>query len=151
MKSLVRAAGLASCCLVASLASADAGELRLADHQLDRVTAGAPLFDTNPAFSGVQGQISPGLLQPAPPPPPPPTTPPTTNPPPPPNQIVVSSGGATAAVTIPNAPAGSELAANLIANSQNGQSIASASLQGTISGGDYSSGGTSSSVASSFR
>lgn len=153
MKSLVRAVSLASCCLVVGLASSvEAGEVRLVDHQLDLVTAGAPLFTTNSAFSGVQSQINPGLLQPAPPPPPPPpANPPTTNPPPPaPNQIVLNSGGATAAVTIPNAPAGSDVKADLVASSGNGQSFAAASLQGVISDGNFSSGGTSSSIASTF-
>lgn len=75
MMSPVRVACLASVCLVASATWAAADEVRLADQELDRVTAGSLLFDLDPAFGGVQDQIEFGLLRDPPPPPPPPAEP----------------------------------------------------------------------------
>lgn len=75
MTSPIRVTYLASGCLIASIGWAAADEVRLADRQLDQVTAGALLFELNPAFEGVQNQIDFGLLRDPPPPPPPPEGP----------------------------------------------------------------------------
>ncbi len=75
MMSPIRVACLASACLVASATWAAADQARLADQELDRVTAGSLLFELNPAFDGVQNQVDFGLLRDPPPPPPPPAEP----------------------------------------------------------------------------
>ena len=146
MKSLARAVGFASCCLVATASLANAGEVALSNVDLDRVTAGNLLFTPNPAFGPVGSQVSPGLLAPVPAPPP--ITPPPTTPVVP-NTITVSDQGATASIRIPTVPSGGIVNVTLAVDNSGPSSTASTSVQGNIVGGtnsQFSGGGSQSTV-----
>ena len=147
MKSLAGAVGLASCCLLIALSTAQADEVRLSEAQLDRLTAAGPLFTLNPSFGAVGGQVSTGLLNPAPPPPAPP--PPAPPPPPASNQVTISEGPASATIQIPNVPTGSAVNVTVNVFSDGVQSTAGIATQGNITGGansQFTGGGNSTSV-----
>lgn len=152
MKSLARAAGLASCCLLSTLSLAQAGEVMLSEAALDRVTAGALLFEVdNSAFGSVNNQLTPGgLIGPPAPPPvitPPPPLPPVVNP------FVVTDGPATARVTPPAGSGDGTLAIVLEATSGDGFAAAAAGLVGSITGGNnsrFTGGGSSTNISGTF-
>lgn len=121
MKSpIVGAAGFACCCMVVTLAAADAAPLRLTETQLDGITAGERLLD--PPSNGATYRLSNSLLQPPAPPPPVVVPPSSPNPPVPiPNTVTVSQGGVTLVIGIPTAPEGSttQIGGNISGNSAN--------------------------------
>lgn len=146
MRAFRRPSGIVCCFVIAAgVTAAEADESRLSDAALDSITAAGLLFEPSPAFAGIQSQINPGLLQPAPPPPSVIDPPPLFEPPAPPsNQITASEGGATATVILPSNA--SDVTVDVTAFSGNGLSIAGAYLSGTVDGGYFASGGSAVSV-----
>jgi len=132
MKSLAKAVGLASCCLLSTVSLAQAGEAQLSAVELDRVTAGGQLFSTAPAFDTVNNQLTPGGLigPPAPPPPPPPAPPPLPS-----NQFTETAGPARATITVPTATGSGAITIVLGATSSPGFAAAEAGIAGSITGG----------------
>lgn len=110
MKFLASAGALLGGCVLA-LAAAEAGEMRLADHDLDRITAAQSLLRTS---GGIEPSLT-GVLNPEPPPPPPPPPPISGGgggqpsiPSLPPNGLVFSEGGGTFVIGVPSGPEGSQ-------------------------------------------
>lgn len=153
MKSRAWAAGVASCCLLSTLSLAQAGEVKLSEAALDRVTAGALLFEVDSqAFGAVSNQLTPGTLlgPPVPPPAPPPAPAPIPQPS---NQVSVSDGGASATIFLPTSNSSGSLEVLLGATSGDGFAAAEAGLAGSLTGGAnsrFSGGGTRTNVSSFF-
>lgn len=125
MKRVARVAGAVCSCLVLGMSAANASELLLTDHELDRVTAGA-LF-TQPAGFGPNPVSFDGPLAPPPPPAPPPPAPnPTPSVP-----VLVSQNadGASASINMPDLATGATGAFNVTAGGGNGTKSAGAVLQ----------------------
>ena len=145
MKSpIVGAAGLASCCMVMTLAMADAAELRLSEAQLDGITAGERLLDSP---NGTVYRLNGSILQPPPPAPPrpaafrpppprpPPPPPPTRRPPPAPpapvpNSVTIAQNGVTLVIGIPTGPAGSSAEVGGSINGTSGNAFSSVISKG---------------------
>jgi hypothetical protein len=81
MSTFLKFLGVSCCCLVLGSVTVEAGELRLADADLDRVVAGNDFPSFPPLLTDVPGagdfDLFEGPLNPPPPPPPPPVDPPS--------------------------------------------------------------------------